>query len=122
MAAQTKATQADWGQLFLNPGSKALLSSLPNPQSLDLLQIFGQGGKCLVKVSSTGVVTKNPSSQTSECLFGIYFSRLSSTASLVAISADVWSENKTNQDIIQVRAQGGVGVYHLDSTLTAFSS
>lgn len=122
MGAQTKATVADWGQLFLTPGSTAALSALPNPQSLDLLQIFGEGGVCLVKVSSAGAVTKNPGSHTTECLFGRYYSRLGSSASLTAISGDVWSENKSNQDIIQVRKQGGQGIWHLDYTLTAFSS
>lgn len=121
-SVQTNSTVSDWGQLFLSPGSKQLLSALPNPISLDLLQIFNQGGKCLVKVSSTGVVTKNPASQTGETLFGRYFSRLASTATLTQISKDVWSENNSNQDILQVKGQGGKGIWHLDSTLTAFSS
>ena len=122
MGAQTASTVSDWGQIFLTPGSNKTLSALPNPLPLDLLQIFGEGGKCLIKVSSTGVVTKNPASQTGECLFGKYYSRLASTASTANIFKDVWSQNNTNQDILQVRSQGQHGIWHLDYTGTAFSS
>jgi hypothetical protein len=122
MAAQTKATVADYGQIFLTPGSHKTLAALPNPLSLDLLAIFGEGGKCLVKVSSTGVVSKNPTTHTTKALFNHFYSRLASTATLQQISNDVWSENKSQQDILQVRAQGGIGIWHLDYTLTAFSS
>ena len=122
MAAQTKATVADWGQLFLTPGSTKALSALPNPLGLDLLQILDEGGKTVIKVSKTGVVSQNPVSETSQVLFGRYYTRLKSTATIAQIFADVFSQNNAKQDIIQVRAQGGVGVWHLDYTGTAFSS
>ena len=88
MGAQTAGTVADWGQIFLTPNSGSTLAALPNPQSLDLLQIFGQGGKCLIKVSSAGTVSKNPVTHTTEVLFGRYQSRLASTAST---ASTVWS-------------------------------
>ena len=122
MGAQTAGTVADWGQIFLTPNSGSTLAALPNPQSLDLLQIFGQGGKCLIKVSSTGTVSKNPVTHTTEVLFGRYQSRLASTASTAAIFKDTFSQNNANQDIIQVRKQGQHGIWHLDYTGTAFSS
>ena len=122
MAAQTKATVSDWGQLFLTPGSAKTLSALPNPQGLDLLQILDEGGKTVIKVSKAGVVSQNPVSETSQVLFGRYYTRLKSTATIAQIFADVFSQNNAKQDIIQVRAQGGVGVWHLDYTGTAFSN
>lgn len=120
--AQTASTVADYGQLFLTPGSTVALSSLPNPQSLDLLQIFDQGGKCVVKVSSTGVVTLNPSTNTAQTLFNRFFTRLTGSSTLAQIAADVWSENKANLDIMQVRSQGGKGVWHLNYQLVASSN
>ena len=113
-ATRTASTVADWGQLFLTPGSVAALSSLPNPLSLDLLQVLGEGGETLINVSSTGVVTLNPTSQTTQVLFGRYYSRLSSTATVATIFADVWSQNNAQQDILQVLSQGGACAYHLD--------
>jgi len=125
MAAQTPATQADWGQLRLNAGpvgTSYALSSLPNPGSLDLLQIFGEGGNCLIQVTSTGVVNANVTNQTGETLFGRYLSRLKSTATIAQIFADAFSQNNAHQDILQVKAPTSAGVYHLDYTGTAFSS
>ena len=121
-STQTKATVANYGQVFLTPGSTAALSSLPNKQSLDLLQIFDQGGKCVVKVSSTGVVSSNPATHTTQVLFNQFFTRLASTATLANIFADVWSENKTQQDILQVRSQGQKTIWHLDYLGVAYSS
>ena len=116
-ATQTAATVADWGQLILTrsvAGTSYTLSSLPNAQSLDLLQIFGEGGDCLIRVSSTGVVTQNTTSQTAQTLFGRYFSRLTSAASVAQVFADAFSQNNAHQDILQVKAPTSAGVYHLD--------
>lgn len=124
-AAQTPATVADWGQLRLGAGpvgTSYALSSLYNPLSLDLLQIFGEGGNCLIQVTSAGVVNQNVSNQTSECLFGRYLSRLKSTATIAQIFADAFSENNAQQDIIQVKAPTSAGVYHLDYLGVAYSS
>jgi hypothetical protein len=59
-AIQTKATVADWGRLFLTPGSIPALASLPNPLGLDLLQIIDEGGDIVVSVNKLGVVTLFP--------------------------------------------------------------
>src|ERR1700693_98201 len=59
-ALQTPATVADWGQLQLGPGSLQTLAALPNPQLLDLLQIYGIGGDLLLNVTNTGVVQIPP--------------------------------------------------------------
>jgi hypothetical protein len=60
-ATITKGTQADWGRLFLTPGSIPALASLPNPLGLDLLQIIDEGGDIVVNVNKLGVVTLFPS-------------------------------------------------------------
>ena len=124
-ATQSAATVADWGQVILTrgaPGTAYTLSSLPNPLSLDLLQIFGQGGDCLIRVSSTGVVTQNTTSQTAQTLFGRYFSRLTSAASVAQVFADAFSQNNAQQDILQVKAPTSAGVYHLDYLGVAYSA
>lgn len=124
-ATQTPATVADWGQLILTraaAGASYALSSLPNPQSLDLLQIFGQGGDCLIRVSSLGAVTQNTTSQTAETLFGRYTSRLTSAASTAQVFADAFSQNNAQQDIIQVKAPTSAGVWHLDYLGVAYSA
>jgi hypothetical protein len=126
MAAQTP--QAVHKQLNIPQDAPNLLSSLPNPLSYDLLQIFGQGGNCLVRVSSTGVVTTNVSNQTAQCLYERFQSRLSSTATLTQIMADTFNSQgngalANDNDIMQVRsADGQTGIWHLDFTGTAFSS
>jgi Ice-binding-like len=60
-ATQTKGTVADWGRLFLTPGSFPVLASLPNPQKLDLLQIMDEDGDIVVNVNYLGVVQLFPS-------------------------------------------------------------
>jgi hypothetical protein len=122
MGAQTASTVSDWGQIFLTPGSTQTLAALPNKLSLDLLQIYAEGGAVAVNVTSAGVVHKPAVSPTSETLFGRYLTRLTSASSLANISKDVWSQNNANQDVLQVRGQGQKGIYHLDHTLTAYSS
>ena len=57
---QTFSTVADWGQLFLTPGSLTTLAALPNPLSLDLLQVFDEGGDCVLNVTHLGVVQLYP--------------------------------------------------------------
>ena len=124
-AVQTAATVSDWGQIRLNAGPSGTsytLSSLPNAQSLDLLQIFGQGGDCLIRVSSLGAVTQNTTSQTAETLFGRYTSRLTSAASTAQVFADAFSQNNAQQDIIQVKAPTSAGVWHLDYLGVAYSA
>ena len=124
-ATQTAATCADWGQLILTrsaAGTSYTLSILPNAQSLDLLQIFGQGGDCLIRVSSLGAVTQNTTSQTAETLFGRYTSRLTSAASTAQVFADAFSQNNAQQDIIQVKAPTSAGVWHLDYLGVAYSA
>ena len=124
-ATQTAATCADWGQLILTrsaAGASYTLSILPNAQSLDLLQIFGEGGNCLIQVTSTGVVNANVSNQTGETLFGRYLSRLKSTATVAQIFADAFSQNNAQQDIIQVKAPTSAGVWHLDYLGVAYSA
>lgn len=121
-ATQTQATCTDWGQQRINPKSAQALSSLPNPLSLDLLQVFGEGGDVLVTVNHLGVVTRNPVTHTTQCLFGRYYSRLKSTATIAQIFADVFSENKSQQDIMQVRGQGENRIWHLDYLGVAYNS
>lgn len=121
-ATQTFATVTDWGQLRINPTSNQALSSLPNPLNLDLLQIYGEGGDVLLKVNFAGFVTQNPATSTSECLFGRYLSRLKSTATVAQLFADVFSQNNDRQDIIQVRGQGGNGIWHLDYLGVAYNA
>lgn len=124
-ATQTPATVSDWGQLILTrsvAGTSYTLASLPNPQSLDLLQIFGEGGNCLIQVTSLGVVNKNVTSQTTECLFARFLSRLASTATTAQIFADAFSQNNAHQDIIQVKAPTSASVWHLDYLGVAYSS
>jgi hypothetical protein len=119
-SGQTFATVTDWGQLLLPQGTNTL-AYLPNPLSLDLLQIFTEGGDVIVNVTSAGVVHSPAVSPTGQVLFGRYYTRLQS-GSVAAIFADVFSQNNDNQDIIQVRAQGGAGVWHLDYLGVAYSS
>ena len=124
-ATQTPATVSDWGQIRLNAGAAGAsytLSSLPNPQSLDLLQIFGQGGDCLIQVTSAGVVNANVTNQTTQTLFGRYTSRLTSAASVAQVFADAFRENNANQDILQVKAPTSAGVYHIDYLGVAYSA
>lgn len=124
-STQTPATCADWGQLILTRsvnGSSYSLSSLDNPGSLDLLQIFGEGKNCLIRVSSVGVVTQNVTNQTSECLFGRYLSRLTSVATVAQVFADTFKQNNAQQDILQVKAPTSAGVWHLDYLGVAYSS
>lgn len=59
-SAQTPATVADWGRLYLQPGSIELLSSLYNPLNLDLLHIINYGGAIVVNIDHLGNVNLNP--------------------------------------------------------------
>jgi hypothetical protein len=126
MAAQTP--QAVFMTVNIPQDAPNLLASLPNPISLDLFQIYGQGGNCLVSVSSAGVVSANTTSQTGEALFGRFTSRLASTATLTQIMADTFNNQGTatlanKNDIFQVKsADGQTGIFHVDYTGTAFSS
>ena len=125
-AAQTPATVADWGQILLprQPvGGSYALSNLPNPLSLDLLQIFGEGGNCLIQVTSAGGVNANVSNQTGQVLFGRYVCKLASTATVAQIFAAAFSQNNDQQDILQVKnPRGGNGVFHVDYLGVAYSS
>lgn len=121
-SVQTPSCVTNIGQVFLTPGSGTALSNLPNSQSLDLIQILGAGGDVLIKVSSTGVVTQNPATSTTECLFERQFSRLASTATVAQIFADAYRQNNANSDVIQVRTQGGAGVWHLDYLGVSYNS
>jgi hypothetical protein len=116
----TKATVYEPGVQRINPTSPAEVSSLYNPLSLDWIQILGEGGAVLVKVASTGVVTQNPVSHTSKALYAPYYTRLKSTATLAQIFADVWSQDNADQDIMQIKTQGGSGIYHLDHLGVAY--
>lgn len=119
---KSAATVADYGRVFLTPGSTKALASLPNKGSLDLLQIFAFGGKCVLNVSSTGVVSLNPVTHTKGCLFNKFRTRLTGSPTIAQIFADVWSENKSQQDILQVIAQGGIGVLHIDYLGVSYAS
>ena len=121
-ATQTAGCVVNEGQIFLTPGSVKSLTSLQNPLSLDLFQIIGDGGAILISVTSTGTVSKNPASPTGQSLFGRQFSRLNVNSSTAAIFADAFQQNNDQQDILQIRAQGGVGVFHVDYLGVAFSS
>lgn len=124
-ATQTAATVTEWGQQRTNPKSAQTMvgwAAETNPQSLDILQILDEGGKTVIKVSNLGVVTKNPSTETTQCLFGRYYTRLKSTATIAQIFADVFSQNNARQDVMQLRGQGENRIWHLDYLGVAFSS
>ena len=124
-ATQTPSTVTDWGQQRTNPQSAqtmAAWAAKTNPQSLDILQILDEGGKTVIKVSYLGVVSQNPVSETSQCLFGRYYTRSASTATIAQIFADVFSQNKAQQDIMQLRGQGENRIWHLDYHGVAYSS
>ena len=122
-ATQTNATVTDWGQLRANPPSAvSLATALPNPLSLDLLQVYGEGGDVMLNVTSAGVVHNPGSSPTGQVLFGRYYTRLTGSPSTAAIMADVFSQNNAQQDIIQVRGQGENAIWHLDYLGVAYNS
>ena len=83
-------------------------------QNLDLLQIVGIGGTNLVNVTYNGTVNFPAVSPTDGTRIGVFFSRLTSSATLAQIFADAFSENNQQLDIIQVRNSGGNIHYNLN--------
>ena len=83
-------------------------------QNLDLLQIVGIGGTNLVNVTYNGTVNFPAVSPTDGTRIGVFFSRLTSSATLAQIFADAFSENNQRLDIIQVRNSGGNIHYNLN--------
>ena len=77
----------------------------------------GAGTPAIPPGPGVGIVTK-------QCLFGKYYTRLGQALSntVAGYFADVFSENKTLQDVLQVTVQGGKSVYHLDHLGVAYYS
>jgi hypothetical protein len=95
--------------------------------NLDILQIVnqGEGGKGLnviLNVDYAGTIhypAVNPSDGTR---LGQYFTRLNSSATLAALSADTWTNNPAQEDIIQVIQLGGNICYLINYLLVAYGS
>lgn len=117
MAAQTQ-TSVIYRLQVSGPG----LSSLNNPTSLDIIQIIGDGGAVLLKVTSTGTVTRNPATATGTTLLGTYFSRLTTGSTSAQVVADAFSQNNNNADILQVVGPGQIGIFHLDYLGVGYNS
>jgi len=81
-------------------------------QNLDLIQIVGEGAKVLANVSYTGAVTLAPTTPTNGTRIGVFYSRLTTSATLAQLFADAF-ENLSQQDIIQVQNIGGTISYYL---------
>lgn len=125
MAAQT-ANAVGVGQYNV---AGTTLSSLNNPLSLDIFQVYGPGGVVLINCTSAGVINKNPASPTGQALLGRYESRLGSTAATANIFADTFFIEMATlpvaggtPDVFQVRGPGQLGIFHVDASGTAFSS
>jgi hypothetical protein len=84
----------------------SLSAAVKNNDSEDLLQVVNEGGKCVWKLSSTGVATVNPPTHTGQALLGRFFGSSLATA----------FTNTSKQDLLQVVNQGGKVVYHVSST------
>lgn len=83
-------------------------------QNLDLIQIIGQGGNILLNVDHAGAVHNPSSSPTNGTCIGQYYSRLTSSATTAQLFADVFSDNQSQEDIIQVINEGGNISYYLN--------
>jgi hypothetical protein len=83
-------------------------------QNLDLIQIIGQGGDVLLNVDYAGTVHNPASGATNGTRIGQYYSRLTSAATTAQLFADVFSDNESQEDIIQVINVGGNISYYLN--------
>jgi hypothetical protein len=88
-------------------------------QNLDLLQIIGEGGNVLINVDHAGTVHSPAVSPTNGTRLqadgsgGVFYSRLTSSATAAQIFADAF-ENLSQQDILQVINVGGNISYYLN--------
>ena len=90
-------------------------------QNLDILQIVGEGGKILLNVDFNGVVHNpavNPTTSAGgvgNARIGQFYSRLTSSATTAQLFADAFSQNVSQQDIIQIISPaGGAIVNYID--------
>lgn len=114
-----------------NLGS-SVLTAWPQPTSqtglfpkLDLIQIFDQGGACVLNVDYTGTVNYPAVNPTNGVRIGVFFTRLNpltTSVSLAALSLDTWTNNPAQEDIIQVINLGGAISYWIDYVLVAHGS
>jgi hypothetical protein len=106
------------------PGSSVLTAFpqvTPNgvaSQNLDLIQIVGEGGQVLLNVDYTGAVHNPAVSPTTGAAqntrVGVFYTRLTSSATTAQLFADVWSDNQAQNDILQVINNGGNISYYLN--------
>lgn len=101
MAAATNGTVMK-GQFF----GATLAACFTNPGALDLFQVINSSGKVVWTISSTGVVTTNPSTPTTYSLLAPNYG--SSFSNAVGL-------NPGNLDVLQVVNEGGAVVFHVDS-------
>jgi hypothetical protein len=105
------------------PGA-SVLTAWPQPttqgiaSTFDLIHIANYGLETLVVVNYQGTVLRNtgttPPASSAGYLVGKFLTRLTSAATTAQIFADVWSQNNTNDDILQVVNVGGNISYWLD--------
>jgi hypothetical protein len=112
----------------------SVVTAWPQPTSqgagspnLDILQIVnqGEGGKGLnviLNVDYTGTIHYPAVSPSDGTRLGQYFTRLNGTATLAALSADTWTNNPAQEDIIQVIQLGGNICYLINYLLVAYGS
>ena len=133
---QTKATVADWGRMRLNPTSPLTLTSLKNDLELDLIQVINEGGLLVYNVTWQGVAQLLPNQTpfnpptgtggfyTNQVLFRKYYTRVKDVTvpplTAAEIFLDVFSENNTQADIIDIISQGDAPVFHVDYLGAAF--
>ena len=108
MVAQTDGA-VGVGTFFVD--GSTLEAALPNPLSLDLIQVVDKRGKVVWNLTAGGVVNTNPASPTPGALLGQYHG---------ATFAQAFSNNPMGYDVFQVVGPGGVGIFHVDHAGTAF--
>jgi hypothetical protein len=96
------------GQFF----GATLAAAFTNPGALDIFQVINASGTIVWTVSSTGVVTTNPSTPTTYSLLAPNYG--SSFTNAVGF-------NPGNLDVLQVINEGGSVVFHIDSLGTAYT-
>jgi hypothetical protein len=96
--------------IYQQNGAASVAAAFPQvngyAQNLDLLQIIGEGESILLNVDYTGSVHNPASSATNGTRIGQFYSRLTSSATTAQLFADAFT-NPSQQDIIQVRNEGG---------------
>ncbi len=92
-------------------GGTTLAKAFFNPSSFDLIQILNEGGQCVWKLSSAGVVSVNPVSKTAKALWTFF-----------GASFALAFPNPLAQDILQVVGPGQVIHFWIDSTGAAHTA